>query len=49
MTAASLAALLNVTPSMTSLLLHGKRQLTTRHVAVLSRHFGVNAAVFLPA
>lgn len=47
LTGADLARLLDVSPSLTSRLLTGERQLTTGHISALARHFGISPAAFL--
>jgi HTH-type transcriptional regulator/antitoxin HigA len=48
MSAADLARLLKTHRSLGAMILRGERQLTLAHVAVLARHFGVSADLFLP-
>ncbi len=48
LTGADLARILNVSPSLTSRLLTGERQLTASHIATLSTRFHLNPAAFLP-
>ena len=47
LTGADLARLLDVSPSLSSRLLSGERQLTTVHITTLARHFGISPAAFL--
>ena len=47
MTAADLARLLKVHRSLGAMILRGERQLTLSHVALLARHFGVSADLFV--
>ena len=47
LTGADLARLLNVSPSLSSRLLSGERQLTASHISTLARHFGISPAAFL--
>jgi HTH-type transcriptional regulator / antitoxin HigA len=49
MKAADLARLLKVHRSLGAMLLRGERQLTLSHVALLARHFGVSADLFVAA
>lgn len=48
MSAADLARLLKVHRSLGAMILRGERQLTLAHVALLARHFGVTADLFVP-
>ena len=47
LTGADLARLLNVSPSLSSRILSGERQLTTGHINTLARHFAISPAAFL--
>ncbi len=49
LTGADLARLLGVSPSLSSRVLSGERQLTASHISTLARHFGISPAALLPA
>jgi HTH-type transcriptional regulator/antitoxin HigA len=47
LTGADLARLLDVSPSLSSRILSGKRQLTTSHISTLAKRFKVSPRVFM--